>query len=70
MLIQTPAGALLYKYQGTPSDKDLEFINTIEAQAGIDLKSYLVDQDGITRFDENSSIKEIGSSPRHTRSCY
>ncbi|RNC83008.1 MAG: hypothetical protein ED557_09810 [Balneola sp.] len=68
LLIQS--GLSTYIYNGVPSVNDINFHAEIESQTGLNLKAYVVDKNGITEFDENSSPLEIGNNPRHNRTCY
>lgn len=60
-----------YVYTGAPSTDDQVLINLVEDEIpGLNLKSYIIDKDGITEYNENSPTTELGSSTRYNRNCY
>lgn len=58
-----------FEYKGTPSPADVTAAAYFKSQKP-GIKSYLVDKDGITEYDEQSPTDELGNSPRHEQNCY
>lgn len=57
------------KYNNQPSPGDIELMNTF-AQAGFDLDGYIIDEQGIVKYDENTVENNSSTMTTHSRCAY
>jgi len=61
---------IVKKYDNRPSSKDVSFLNDISDQTGISLIGYIFDQDGITKYNQNSVSNDSKTMSSHKRCGY
>ncbi len=52
-----------------PSPGDLELMKTF-AQAGLDIDGYIIDEQGIVKYDKNTIENDNSTMTTHTRCAY
>lgn len=64
---QQQFGSVVKTYEGNPSHGDVSLIEQINDASPQTIKAYLIDENGITEYDENSDPNDINTSNRHER---